>query len=359
MFEHLSNVEYHSDSGHSSILTHSDEAFIAKAPPLMYSSIETAELIHEARAALRIFELPGNNRQVGVHGHWIDVHGLLDAMLIGAKISGGERYTASVIIAASMGQSDGGIKQLADVAQDWLFHLLWPIKKAYKSKEIKYELTTPTPRNSEAFADQSVPKERPRSSHDAIVERDGHRCAEVVVAHILRRAIMSEEGMKTDTLPATLDILTHYADLPKALVSDFTAQLDAAENGMVLDVSLHTSYDRFTFCLLPTEEANKYMVHWFHDMLMNVGTGIREVKFTDHSLYGIPLPNPKFIAIHAAIAHVLHLSGAGRVIDEIIDTFFEDGVVPASRLTDDDDMALRMALLDIGAHQQSLDFMVF
>ena len=106
------------------------------------------------------------------------------------------------------------------------------------------------------------------------------------------------------------------------------------------------------------EETDVYIIHWFGDIVA-AGIGFREVRFIDYSRHGIPLPNPKFIAIQAAIAHVLLLSGAGEIIDAVIDRFFQGGVVPAGRITDDDDMALRMSLLDIDPLQYSHSVMIF
>jgi hypothetical protein len=37
--------------------------------------------------------------------------------------------------------------------------------------------------------------------------------------------------------------------------------------------------------------------------------------------HGIALPNPSFIRLHSAICHVLHMSGAGEVLDDYIDRF--------------------------------------
>ncbi|OBZ67865.1 hypothetical protein A0H81_12270 [Grifola frondosa] len=337
----------------SSTPTHSDEAFTASVLAIMNSPTQTTKLVCIARAALRAFELSGMNRQIGVPGCSIDVYRLVNAMLEGAKISGGERYTVSAIIAAA--GCHGGIHNLTILAQEWLFCLLWPIKKAFKNTEHDaFELIRPI------FHDAEVG--RRIFFRDAVAERDGHQCVMTHLwdieykyapkienpeytcldaARILRRSI--------STLPATLDLLRHFAALPKDLVDDFSAQLDAPENGMMLRVELHIAYDRFWFCLLATEEINVYTIRWFSDV-PTAAAGVREVRFTNHSRHGTPLPNPKFIAIHAAIAHVLHLSGAGEVIDAVIDRFFENGVVPADRVADDDDMALRMSLLDIDTH---------
>ena len=59
------------------------------------------------------------------------------------------------------------------------------------------------------------------------------------------------------------------------------------------------------------------------------------VTFEDHSgdfiagssrkrRRSIPLPNPHYLAIHAAIAGVLHMSGAGRFFDELLDDYKDD-----------------------------------
>ena len=39
----------------------------------------------------------------------------------------------------------------------------------------------------------------------------------------------------------------------------------------------------------------------------------------------IPLPNPDYIAIHAAITEILNMSGAGSFFDELLDKYKDDG----------------------------------
>ena len=62
------------------------------------------------------------------------------------------------------------------------------------------------------------------------------------------------------------------------------------------------------------------------------------VIFVDHSEGStqrgrpIDLPNPRYIAIHAAIAEILNMSGAGRFFDQLLNKFKDDeGKVPAVR----------------------------
>ena len=46
----------------------------------------------------------------------------------------------------------------------------------------------------------------------------------------------------------------------------------------------------------------------------------------------LSLPNPDYIAIHATIAGVLNMSGAGRFFDELLDKYKDDeGKVPPVR----------------------------
>lgn len=46
----------------------------------------------------------------------------------------------------------------------------------------------------------------------------------------------------------------------------------------------------------------------------------------------ILLPNPRYLAIHAAIAGILHMSAAGKFFDELLDKYKDDeGKVPPVR----------------------------
>lgn len=46
----------------------------------------------------------------------------------------------------------------------------------------------------------------------------------------------------------------------------------------------------------------------------------------------VALPNPRFIQIHSALAGILHMSGAGRFFDELLDRYKDDeGKVPPVR----------------------------
>jgi hypothetical protein len=61
------------------------------------------------------------------------------------------------------------------------------------------------------------------------------------------------------------------------------------------------------------------------------------------------LPHPKLIAIHAAVAHVIHLSGAGKVMDKVYDRFFGEGPssMPSGHISRNEDLAFRLALMEL------------
>jgi hypothetical protein len=96
-------------------------------------------------------------------------------------------------------------------------------------------------------------------------------------------------------------------------------------------------------------------VHWF-DHVPNLGKGnFTEVQFQDHSQTGISLPNPTFIALHAAVAHVLHLSGAAEVIDKVYNAFSDDGpMVLAGNRDSEEDFRIRLSLIGLTTNTHQL-----
>ena len=53
----------------------------------------------------------------------------------------------------------------------------------------------------------------------------------------------------------------------------------------------------------------------------------------------IPLPDPNLIAIHAAIAGILNMSGAGKIFDELLDKYRDrDDLTPLLRWLDVENM---------------------
>ncbi|TFY79763.1 hypothetical protein EWM64_g4245, partial [Hericium alpestre] len=106
----------------------------------------------------------------------------------------------------------------------------------------------------------------------------------------------------------------------------------------MLEKNAHDAFDDFYWCLKKTDHANKYTLKIFEDIgnVINKPEGTL-VVFKDHSddftsgstrkrkNRSVSLPDPHYIAIHAAIAEILHVSGAGNFFDEILDRYRDEG----------------------------------
>lgn len=158
------------------------------------------------------------------------------------------------------------------------------------------------------------------------------------------------------------DILANYTRLPTTTFEDLRNHLDDPSNGMILQSDAHDAYDKFFWCLkskgvsimafnclniadnISRFQKDVYTIKIFK----NIGILCRPpddlVTFRDKSNdfspsntslkrnRDIPLPNPQYLAIHAAIAGILHMSAAGKFFDEILDKYRDDeGKVPPVR----------------------------
>ena len=65
---------------------------------------------------------------------------------------------------------------------------------------------------------------------------------------------------------------------------------------------------------------------------------------TDHSGKDIPLPDSRYLAIHAAFARVLHASAAGEYYDEV---FRAEEIVPVLASDGSTNVALLMSKLSL------------
>jgi hypothetical protein len=54
----------------------------------------------------------------------------------------------------------------------------------------------------------------------------------------------------------TFDILRNYANLSQETISDLEDVIDDPSNGFLLELNAHVGFDRFQWCLQPTEVCN-------------------------------------------------------------------------------------------------------
>ncbi|KAG0701180.1 FMN-dependent dehydrogenase-domain-containing protein [Suillus ampliporus] len=134
----------------------------------------TGELIRSARAVIQEFKFEGGETPI-TQAESICAYDILDAILQGALEvrDSGVRYTASAIIAAHRNgkATNSSASELTKLAHDWLYLLLWPLKKAYRSTETPNSSVT-----SPQVVTETVSGTRSPSFLEQILERDGQRC---------------------------------------------------------------------------------------------------------------------------------------------------------------------------------------
>ncbi|KAG2078426.1 hypothetical protein BDR04DRAFT_1138076 [Suillus decipiens] len=340
------------DASSASTLTLLDDyAFKSDLPTMMSEAGPETNAQLKRRAKAVILNMEHSLTTV----HEVKIVKILDAMMEGAEkagLSSGLRYAAAAIIVAFKKgeESNTSATELTRLAQDWLLFFIWPFTRAYRATHSpQSEIFTPYLSNSEITAKTVAVTSRGSRFRNSINQRDGGKCVVtgnlhyeeglhsgeeagiLEAAYILRKSIIQTRS-GCNRIAGTIDIIKHYTKLPLGIIDDLTGIIDDPQNGMLLQTEMHSFFDRYSWCLHPTNVVHKYKVHWF-------GYGspskknVTEVQFQDHSGTGIPLPNPTFIALHAAVAHILHLSGAAKVIDKIYDTFFDEEIGTARKIS--------------------------
>ncbi|PPQ82963.1 hypothetical protein CVT26_005376, partial [Gymnopilus dilepis] len=273
-------------------------------------------------------------------GAEIALEKLFNAMLHYAAGAGGEvaqRYVLAAIVASNeTNEGKGWVERLPALGITWLTHLL------YLFKEKSSEDATP-------------------SFRTALLLRDGYEChvtgqqdfshpsptledvTTLEAAHIIRRDIADFDADQTSlsfkSAATTFDILVNFTCLPVEQLEDLKALIDDPSNGMLLERNAHAGFEALLWCLEKTD-VNTYKVQ----RVSSKGTGLISrldkdalVVFEDKSSqflqapsnslkrsFPISLPDEKLIAIHAAIAGLMHMSGAGRFFDELFRRYIDD-----------------------------------
>lgn len=103
--------------------------------------------------------------------------------------------------------------------------------------------------------------------------------------------------------------------------------IDRPKNAMTLAVELHHLFGNFEIFFTPTDQPHTYRIESFLPAILIPDLGIpitRTLFLSDARI--IDPPSPRFLAIHRAIAHILHLSAAGDYIDRLLRDAEEIGV---------------------------------
>ncbi|EKJ76668.1 hypothetical protein FPSE_03218 [Fusarium pseudograminearum CS3096] len=143
----------------------------------------------------------------------------------------------------------------------------------------------------------------------------GQRCKYLEVAHILPHSLtqVGSDKKLNESKQAALNILRMFSDGAAYLIDG--ANIDCPQNALTLSVELHRLFGDFEIFFQP-DDTVRYQYH----IRTFAQEAIDDIPIT-RTLTGesnIDLPSPQLLAIHCAIAHILHLSGAGDYIDRIL-----------------------------------------
>ncbi|KAG0694265.1 hypothetical protein DFH29DRAFT_1006494 [Suillus ampliporus] len=307
----------------------------------MKNDISTATYVEHARQII--------DQLVTKQNRWIetpprvnnvDASRVLDAMLRNARQSGGEnseRYTACAICACPE------IHDQVNLARTLFVYLLWPFTAGSHrpSSDLISDQSTPTSDDTYGSLGSANPERRSGFRSD-VNRRDSYRCVvtgmwdgehrpvdsnqtwvSLIGTRILKRAVGVFTMERADTAAATWNTIRLYSGMSEETIRNMESLVDDPSNGMMLHRDVHAIFDMLKVYLEQTERENEYVVkevggRWIHRKFLD-----STITFRNHAAptRDIPLPNPHFIALHAAICRILHMSGAAEVFAQILDRY--------------------------------------
>ncbi|KAF9035272.1 hypothetical protein BJ165DRAFT_1511082, partial [Panaeolus papilionaceus] len=205
------------------------------------------------------------------------------------------------------------------------------------------ELTTPTAKDIikrdgyvcvvTGFEDYACPNPSPNKL------RSGLR-----TAHILRSTIgefdSDPNSSSFKSAATTFDILSNFSQLSAKTLDELRVGLNSPANGFSLAPDGHNTFELYLWGLKPTEQPNVYRIEIFtHHNITTRDYVNNLVSFVDNTASDstgttrpVDLPNPHYLAIHAAMAVVLNTSGAEKFFNELFRMYRNDaGDPPAVR----------------------------
>lgn len=325
-------------SGPESVISFNENVYLI----MQNAAVSTATYMGQARQTIK--QLATNQYR------WIatppsvddvDASRVLDAMLGGAHSTGGERserYTACAICACSE------IHEQVNLARTWFMYLLWPFTAGTRqSSDLISSHAMPAIDDTYGSLISASPEWRSRFRIE-VNRRDGYRCVvsgvwdgahrpaganqgivTLIGARILKRAVGVFTMDRAHTAAATWNIIRHYSGMSEETIQSMERLVDDPSNGIMLQGDIHNNFDKLKIYLEQTERENEYVVReiegrpWIHPRVL-VG---KVITFRNHdvSTQDLPLPNPHFIALHAGLSRILHMSGASEVFAQILDKY--------------------------------------
>ncbi|KAK7676795.1 hypothetical protein QCA50_020263 [Cerrena zonata] len=366
------SASFQSTSAGRSVAAYISGEYQNRLELLIKSDETTDHLIRRAEGSIESFSAAEESLYTYEQAQ-VRLDRIMSAMMYHAADAGGndsQRYVASaIVIAGSI-----SMERMKDLAVAWLTHLLY-IFKVNGSYCRRINVTpsqddTPLADDLDVTSLEGAPKHRRSTFVDAVRERDGYECVitgyrehhhpergevfSVPATHILDRAIATFDSDKDSDSYAsamvTYNILTHFSRLSSEEIESLQTLVDDVSNGVLLEYNARAGFVGYYWCFQKTDRANEYNIRVYnrdraclrarrwerpHDPPVVFRDRSGEFLRTQKRSRTLSVPDPRFIAIHAAIAGILHMSGAGEFFDELLMKFFDDdGLAPLVRWQD-------------------------
>jgi hypothetical protein len=222
-----------------------------------------------------------------------------------------------------------------------------------KAKGGRTPIITPSPRigledsieNLATLDFESATQSDQRKLRENCLKRDGNQCVvsqtwdvenndcpkgyltgDLQAVHILPFALgaFTNEDCRVETSAIWVNIFRYFPDL-RARLNITPGDVNREDNIMMMLVALHPHFGNFRLIFEATDTPHRYRVKTFRRFpttyfahLPQADTyGNRYVQFRSYNA-SFPLPNPLFLAVHAAIGNVLNATGRGEEIDQLL-----------------------------------------
>lgn len=101
--------------------------------------------------------------------------------------------------------------------------------------------------------------------------------------------------------------------------------IDRPANAITLTHDIHSRFGKFAVFFEPADDDRTYHIDTFQPILYSGKLPVTRTLYLSEN-HTIEPPSPRYLAIHAAIARILHLSAAGKCIDHILHDYDRNGV---------------------------------
>ncbi|QPC69473.1 hypothetical protein HYE68_000225 [Fusarium pseudograminearum] len=146
------------------------------------------------------------------------------------------------------------------------------------------------------------------------------------VAHILPHSLtrLDSSGELNSTKAAALAVLNMFDSGVAHLIEG--VDIDRPTNALTLTLSNHMSFGDFRIYFEPVGEMpHTYRIGTFRRAVLAKGFPVTRTLFLTEDR-SIDPPSARLLAVHRAIAHILHLSAAGDYIDHVLRDVDEVGI---------------------------------